>query len=267
MASYLQEVTTEHAVLPPRMLIHGKGGVGKTTLAADLLNPVFITAEEGMGTLSVPEFGKPETYNDVIGMIRDLITEEHQYKSLVIDTIDKIEPMVWQHVCEEDSGKQTHTHVEGFGFGKGYVFADQYWIKLLKGLDLLRRKGMTVCLLAHSEVKTISDPVLGPYDMTVPKLHKRAMALLVEWADIVGLLDIRRATVEKENKGSSKKVTTAVSIGGARFLTLDPGGSGEAKNRYDLPNPMDIPKVRPFAPLRAAITKSISGTTEVKEVA
>jgi len=257
MGSYLSSVSATPKRLPPRITLHGKGGSGKSTFAASLHKPIFLPAEEGLGTLQVPAFPRPESFVDVMNTIGELAGEEHDYRSFVVDTIDHVEPLIWDHVCVERSGKTQFQNIEDFGYGKGYTFADPCWIQFFTALDELRRKGMTVCILSHNEVKTISDPVLSPYDTVQPKLHKRANALLYEWSDVVGYLAVKRASVEKEG-ARGRKVTTTTLMGGERILHLEDTGGFEAKNRYSLPPSIEVPLDNPAGPLREALLKSMN---------
>jgi len=252
MGALLSQVSATPAQLPPRIVVHGKGGSGKSTLGASLTNPIFLPAEEGLGVLKVAALPRPESYIDVMNAIGELANEKHDYRSLVVDTIDHVEPLVWAHTCQEKAGTKNYTNIEDFGYGKGYTFANPYWISFFRALDQLRRQGMTVCVLCHNEVKTISDPVLAPYDTVQPKLHKHANALLYEWADVVGFLEVKRAALEKEG-ARGRKVTTTTKMGGARVLHLEDTGGFEAKNRYGLPIEIDVPKDDPFGPLRGAL--------------
>ena len=56
--------TTSHT--PPRILIHGVAGVGKTTFAASADRPVIIATEEGLGTLDVPHFPLARSLTEVM---------------------------------------------------------------------------------------------------------------------------------------------------------------------------------------------------------
>jgi hypothetical protein len=251
----LADITTRPEPAPPRMVIHGAGGVGKTTFAAQAPGVIFLPAEEGLGILNVPHFPRPTTYEEVLQRITTLLRDPHEYRTFVIDTVDALEPLVWDAVCRDKtaSGSKTYENIEDFGYGKGYIFADAYWIRLLKGLDALRReKKMTTIVLAHSETRTIHDPQIGPYDKWITKIHKRADALLYEWSDLCGYASIEsQASV----KGEGKKVTTAVATG-RRTLSLEDSGAFRAKNRYGLSPRMDLD----YKLVRDAIAASFTRT-------
>ena len=253
MSSYLSRVTDKSQRKPkkPRIVIQGALGLGKTWFAASALGVALIPFEEGEGILEVKVFPKPESYADAMNMLAELASEKHPYKTLVIDTIDHLEPLVWDAVCEGTK----HDHIEGFGYGKGYTMADPLWIAWFRSLDVLREQGMTIIILSHNEMKTVDDPNVGAYTRTVPKLHKRACALMCEWADIVGLLDIERVAKDVGKAGGRETRTSRTT--GQRILFLEDGGGFVAKNRYDLPTQILIPKVEPFSALRAELLKAL----------
>src|SRR5690606_39867123 len=56
MAISLASLQTSTALRPPRVLIHGVAGIGKSTFAASADAPVFVLTEDGLGKLQVPHF-------------------------------------------------------------------------------------------------------------------------------------------------------------------------------------------------------------------
>jgi hypothetical protein len=260
--SMLARVQAKPSLKPPRIVIHGKGGVGKTTFGASTRRPVVLPLEDGLGTLEIPVLPKPIAYSDVMQVLEELLKLDHEYGTLVIDTIDHFEPLVWAEVCQKHSeGRKKYESVEDFGYGKGYIYADPLWTEFFRGLDALRReRNMMIVVLCHNETKTVDDPHIGPYDRITPKLHKRANALLHEWADIVGYLDIEKSVTEKEGS-KGRKVVTATTTG-RRMLYLEDRGGFVAKNRYSLPAQIQIPEVEPFSALRNEIAKRLAPQTK-----
>jgi hypothetical protein len=254
MGSILQRTHTP-ALLPPRCVFHGRGGVGKTTLALSARGAIVQSLEEGEGVLDATVLPPAEAYADVLNALEELRTEDHAFKTYIMDTIDRFEPLVWAHVCQEH-GK---AHIESFGYGKGYTLADTQWVAFFDALDALRReRGMTVVILAHSEARNIDDPVQGPYSRWTPKLHKRANALLFEWADVMGYLEVERLVL----KDDAKDKVGRASATGQRVLYLEDTGGYEAKNRYDLPPQIEIPKTQPFEAIRAPISAALAAVAK-----
>ena len=159
-------------MLPPRVLIHGQEGVGKTTLAAKFPKPVFLQTEDGTPAgLTVPTFGLLSSYADNREALAALGSETHEFRTAIVDSVDKLEGLIWNDVCETNHWPS----IEAPGYGRGYVIADKWWRDFLAGLDWLRReRGMTIVLLAHSAVETVNDPRAPAYTSYQLRLHKRA---------------------------------------------------------------------------------------------
>lgn len=65
----IDNIRTVTATLPPRILIHGQEGVGKTTLAAKFPVPVFLQLEDGTPAgLELASFGLLTSFVDARGI-------------------------------------------------------------------------------------------------------------------------------------------------------------------------------------------------------
>ena len=254
MAISLSQLTRASQPKQPSMLIHGVAGVGKTTFAAEAPKPVFILTEDGLGTLGVEHFPLAKSFDDVIGALAALYTEEHTYRTVVIDSVDWLEPLVWGRACRDNGWKS----IEDAGYGKGYVAALDLWRQYLDGLNALRdERGMNIVQIAHTDIKRFDSPEHDPYDRYVIKLHTRAAALLQEYADIVLFANYRISTV-KADVGFNKKVNRALGSG-ERVIHAAERPAFLAKNRYGLPDtlPLDWPAFAQAMPdsLKPALTK------------
>lgn len=222
---------------PIRVLLFGVEGVGKSTFAANAPAPIFLAAEDGTAQLDVARFPEPKTWLDVFDALDELVTADHAYKTVVVDTLDWLEPLCWQHVVERAARANPKIKsIEDFGFGKGYVAALDEWRKLLAALEQLRTKrGMHVVFLAHSWVKPFKNPEDEDYDRYELKLHAKAGGLLKEWADAV--LFTRFETFA--NTDDKTKRTRGVSSGN-RIVHTQRTAAFDAKNRYDLPQTLPL---------------------------
>lgn len=235
MAISLASLKRSTAIASPRILVHGVAGVGKTTFAAGAPNPVFILTEDGLGTLDVPHFPLARSYDEVMEALAALYTESHDHKTLVVDSVDWLEPLVWARACKDNGWAS----IEDPGFGKGYVAALALWRQYADGLDALRDdKGMTIVQVAHTDIKRFDSPEHEPYDRYVIKLHARAAALLQEHSDIVLFANYRISTV-KSDVGFNKKVNRALGSG-ERVLHTAERPAFLAKNRYGLPDTISM---------------------------
>lgn len=222
---------TQRASKPPRVVIHGAHGVGKTTLAARAYAPIFLPTEDGLdGIDGVAAFPILTSFDEVISAIQSLREEEHEYGTAVIDSLDWLEPLIHKRVAASH-GVDTITDIE---YGRGFVEALGDWRQLLRALEGLRdERGMAVILIAHSEIKRFDQPGGDGYDRYQIKLHKAASAMVQEWADIIGFAAWRVITTTEE-KGFGAKRTVGKSTG-ERLLHTEERPAYIAKNRYGLP--------------------------------
>jgi hypothetical protein len=220
-------VNSEVKSKAPRILLHSKHGLGKSSWAAVSPTPIFIQTEDGLGEVKreygIASFPLAKTVDDVFKYIDLLIEEEHDYKTVVVDTIDWFEKLAWDAVCVDKKAE----NIEDIGYARGYTFAMHYHETLINKLSLLRDiKNMAIVLLAHNEIKTFNNPEGENYDQYVIKLHKKAAAKYEEFCDAVLFMN-HKAYIQKGKK---------VAVGsGERAIYTEGRPAFTAKSRYKLP--------------------------------
>lgn len=216
---------------PPRILLYGVEGVGKTTLAAHAPDPVFIWTEEGAGKLSVPGFPIIRSYAEIMEAIAILLTEDHEYRTVILDSLDWLEPIIWAETCTRGG----HENIESAGYGKGYKEADLVWREVIEGFSALREeKGMAMIAIAHSQVRTFHDPERESYDRYVIKLHERAAGMWREAVDAI-LFANYRVSISKDGKEKDRNARVRGTGGHQRAVFCEQRAAFLAKNRYGLP--------------------------------
>jgi hypothetical protein len=234
---------SKNTIKPPRVVIYGPPGVGKTTFGAMSEKPIFILTEEGLGDLDVPALpvddeGKPrvaKTFREVLDCFAALGEQEHDYKTVVIDSLDSMEQLIWESTCK----RMNYASIETPGWGKGYREAMDEWKDFLACVDALRERGMTVIMIAHTTFTHIDDPERPAYDTNTPNLHKYATKFIVDNADIVGFAS--QQVFSKLDPTDKKDETRARAIPGVkRELRLSISPAYTAKNRYHMPESIDL---------------------------
>ena len=168
MAIDLKSLRKSSIMRPPRIVLHGTHGVGKSTFAASAGNPVFIQTEEGLDALNVTAFPLARSYDEVMEALKSLYVEEHDYSTVVLDSADWLEQLIWKKVAMNHKV----SNIEDIGYGKGYIYAIEMWRDILEGFDLLRNeKQMMVIILAHTQIKRFDDPLTDSYDRYMLDLH------------------------------------------------------------------------------------------------
>lgn len=232
--------TAKEQTLPPRIIIHGPPGVGKTIFSACAPNPIILPTEDGLASLKqlpfdVPAFPKAETWGDVTDALEALAMQEHSFQTLAVDSLDWLEPIIWQETCRRNSWND----IEQPGYGKGYLAAQDVWRQFLDGLEYLRtQKGMAYILIAHSMIKRFDAPDAEPYDRYMLKLQQKGADLLTESADAVIFANFKTYTATSE-VGFNKKVRRGVGTG-ERIMFTEERPAFVAKNRYGLPAEMTL---------------------------
>lgn len=229
----LLERSTKGKIKKPHLiLIYGTDGVGKTTFAASAPKPIVIGAESGSSNLDVSRF-EPKTFEELMGVIEELRSSKHDYETVVFDSLDWIEPMVWKSVC--DAGKVSSIENYGGGYGKGYTEANAYWLRMITALRQLREaKHMNIIMIAHSQIKAFNDPSqMTPYDRYILKLNEKAAALWREFVDTVLFANYEVFVKKENNKGKA--------FGdGMRLMHTERRPGFDAKNRFNLPSQLPL---------------------------
>ena len=230
----LTDIKKGGALKPPRTLIYGPAGVGKTTFGASAPKPIFLPIEDGLGRIETDCFPVPATYLEVRAALDELINNEHEYKTLVVDSLDWLEPMIWAHTCEQNKWQS----IEQPGYGRGYVEALKYWREFLDRINYLRdQKRMATVLIAHSAVRRFAAPDADAYDRYIIKLQNKASDLVAEHSDAIFFATMKVSTIKVEDRG---RVRTRGKGDGERVMYSEERPAWVAKNRYGLPAEMPL---------------------------
>jgi hypothetical protein len=218
--------------------ICGDAGRGKTTLAATFPRPVFIMAEDGLKSVPAdkrpPAFPLLENGDDIFNQLKALIVEDHDYKTVVIDSVTQLETLFINHVVESDSKKPRTINQALGGYGAGLSAVAAMHGRVRKAVEILKnKKGMNAVFLAHADTETIELPDADPYTMYNLRLGKKSKSPYIDNVDLVGFLKLQTVYT---GDGERKKALSNGDIVMVTYATA----ANVSKNRYGITNDIDV---------------------------
>lgn len=233
-------ITTGVVAKAQKVVLYGPEGIGKSSLAAQFPDPLFIDTEGSTNNMDVARMDKPSSWQFLQQQV-DFVKNNRPCKTLVIDTIDWAEHLGIQFIVSR-GGK---TSITGFGYGDGFIQLEEEIGKFLNKLSDLVEIGINVVLTAHAKIVRFEAPdEMGAYDRYELKLGNKTTAktaaLVKEWADMVLFLNYKTFSVATDDKGKRFK-----GQGGERKMYAVHHPAWDAKNRHGLPDemPMDYSQI------------------------
>lgn len=223
-------ITSGKVIRPQKVVIYGAEGIGKSTLAAQFPNPLFIDTEGGTAQLDVRRIEKPGSFDELISVVNEVAADPNICKTLILDTADWAEQMCIAGVC----AKYKKAGIEDFGYGKGYTYLSEEYTRLLNAFDSVIAAGIHVVITAHAKMRKFEQPdEMGAYDRWEMKLSKQVAPLLKEWCDLLLFCNYKTFVVTAQNE--TKKVQ-----GGKRVMYTSHHPCWDAKNRHGLPEEIEL---------------------------
>lgn len=226
---------------PRKQMLCGEGGIGKSSLAAWYPNPIFIRTEEGDVTRrhtdgteeDIAALPLCKTWKDLLDQMTMLITEEHEYQTVVFDAVDGIERLIFSRIVELDP-KDTIVEACG-GFQKAYdVAVEKYWYRFCNAWDVMIKKGLNVVPISHIHTRVVKDPSGEDFTRYEPRIHKHAEQYLHEQCDeVLMCLHDRKVKIGDGKKNNPKD--NKVKLSTRKIVTCPDSGYARAKRRLDLP--------------------------------
>lgn len=230
------------------VLLVGPPKLGKTTMAGGAPSPVFIQADEG-GLASLPEGipsavptawdrtpGSDPNELTVIGLVRSILEGEHDYRTLVLDTINRIELLLWRWICR--IGQVDTIEMFGGGYGKGYTRALEEVNRLIDLLHQVKsRRGMHWIAISHQVTKTAKDATQDDYERVMMQLNEKSAGAWEGAADTIIYAQPEIQTfdhINKDKEGERRKVE----ITGRTIAVVKPGRGISAGSRDLVRSPM-----------------------------
>lgn len=173
------------------ILLYGPPKIGKTTLASQFPDAVFLSTERGTKHVQVEEYQIKSWAG--LRLAVDALERnvgEWGYKTVVIDTVDEFYSMCEDFICQQ-KGIETLGDLD---YGKGYAANTR---ELKKQMGRIVKLGLGLVMITHSQEKTVKVDLLenpyaaaaanqkGEVEMTVPTIPGKSLAYFLALADII----------------------------------------------------------------------------------
>jgi hypothetical protein len=237
----LLSTVAKPAPRPPIITVVGEAGTGKSSFAATFPKPIFIRVEDGVGRISrkieTPDAFPVVTSSDALfDQIMALIKEDHDYSTLVVDSVTKLEELFTREIIEKDGRAKTLSTALG-GYGAGYQALAGMHHRVRKAAGALNEKRqMAIIFIAHADLETMRLPDTDDYQRHSLRLNSKSIAPYVDDVDVVGF--VRLAAALRGDDGERKKV---VSTGDREFVCHATAAS-VSKNGLGITSPLPFPE-------------------------
>lgn len=225
-------------IAPRKVVIYGSPKVGKSSLAASAPDCLLIPTEDRVKHIDCAKTDVVKSFDEILDIFEYLMSGS-PYKSIIIDSLDWMEPMLHSYICKKKGFSSLHDkRDDNVNFFKGLkIHAVEGWRMFLHNCDILReQQNMSVILVAHSVIEKYSPPDGDAYDRYNFNIDKYASAVIREWADIIGFYNME-VVVKKEDQGFGKKTGKALNVDGNRILNMQSTSPAWiAGNSFNLPD-------------------------------
>jgi hypothetical protein len=212
---------------PPRskladltVLIYGLPKIGKSTWCSKSEGALFLATEPGLNSLDVYQV-PITTWAELLAACAEIAKGEHQFKTVVLDTVDNAYRM-----CADHINAKFKVEYEGdLEYGKGWALIRNEFQRVLTKLASLPSG---LFLVSHAEEKEV-QAATKTYTRVRPTLPDKARKIIIGMADL-----IIYANVETSVDENGKAV-------GRRLLHTKPSQYWEAGDRTGrLPETLDL---------------------------
>jgi len=230
MSVDLRKISKGKLETPPRWLVYGADGVGKTSFAAGAPGVFFLDANKGSHRFNVDRVNI-DAWEELFEWLEAIENKQVKCGTVVLDDLSTLEAM--SHV-KLFPGSNVTEHGGGFNKGDDVVIGE--WRNLLSRLERLWIKGHAIGLVGHSRVRKFEAPDGPGYDRYELALRPPLAGLLRQWCDYVVFAQVHTSVVIDKKTKAGKGTTT-----GERFISTRRTPAFDAKARGTALFPEMIP--------------------------
>lgn len=216
---------------PPRIVIFGTSGIGKSTLGSTFPSAIFIDTEGRLAHIDCEHFPTVQSFQEVEKQLEFIQSEPHNYKTLVIDSLDWLDSLIAKE-CAQQLNVKTLADIP---YGKGFAFQYSKWEDLLHKLSNIRlKRNMMIVGIGHAQIKRFEAPDTESYDQYRLNLRDNISDRIVQWSDCVFFANYKTRVREGDDK-----IKRGVSTG-KRVLYTKNSPAYTAKDSYGMPDELDM---------------------------
>jgi len=177
---------------PPKMIVYGQPGVGKTTFAGSA-GAILLDCENGAG--AVPGLTRTpylQSWPQMREWLAELATAPPDgVAAVAVDTIDWMVQRIVEHVVLDLDGKAQGDITNTLGTAHGGYFKAREIVQnivyrdLLPMLNAVADHGVAIILLAHAANTKMTTPEGYDQRLATPDLPQWIAPPFIEWADCV----------------------------------------------------------------------------------
>jgi len=247
---------------PPRILCYGPPKIGKSTFGAGAPGCVFVPTEDGVNEIDVPQFGRAESWDQLLANLATLADEKekHEYKAAVLDTLNGAVELAAQHVCTKlfngDWGPKGYN-----GYGAGVAATSEEMRKLIIALEAIRNRGLWIVLLAHTGVQTVRNPLQGEFSKYTPDIPAKVWSRFHGWCDVIVRADFEYAVLPRPGAPASAMGKATASTTRVLFAAGSAAEDAGTRVGFELPEKLPLS----WGAFSSALGKDRQAVTEIKQ--
>lgn len=218
--SLLDQVIDGAIYSPPKILLYGYTGIGKTTFASWDHNSFIIDCDGSANNISRKRSPYLETWEQIQEWLKFIETADHPFTICVIDTLDWLFDRAIEEVCGSRDTKDTRAYRNtlnkangGYGNGKQalHLFVN---MNIIPQLNRIVNRGIPVVLTSHAHTTMLTDEEGITTEKVAPNIDPDFVDKFVCWADVVGF--------------------ARTGQGGQRVVIVEDAPKAVVKNRYNM---------------------------------
>lgn len=162
------------------MLVYGRPKIGKSTFCSYFDNTLFIATEPGLNHLEVFRVNV-NSWNSFLDCCSEIAGGKHEFKTIVVDTIDNLVAYCSDYVCKENKVE----HPSDLPNGKGWTMITS---ELNRALSKLYSLGYGVVLVGHVKQQEIETKT-KKYNRWTVDIGGKNQAVVLARMDIILFMD------------------------------------------------------------------------------